>query len=172
MELGALATRKLQEIRRGYGIQKEPFKLPEFEAVMSGSKVQELFHPSGVLVRNGRVVFAYIRDNRKRRLNPKDMYKVHMATCKALREMKAREKLQRYVVTESVDDEREVDIEGGVMKVRLNPCQFCLGKLRYQGFSRDTMTRRERKTIVDEFRAKDVKPQLEERFFSTIRKRR
>ena len=167
MELGALATRRLQEIRRSYGIQKEPFKLPKFETVMPGSEIQELFHSSRLLVKNGRVVFAYIRDHRTRRdlhktgLDPRRMYKVHMAACEALKEMKAKMRLQRYVITESTDDKREIDIGGDdVVKVRLHPCQYCLGETCYRGFNRDTMTYRERMTIVNEFRAKDVMPHL------------
>lgn len=103
------------------------------------------------------------------------MYKVHMAACKALKEMKEKKLLQRYVVTESVDDEREIDIgDDDVVKVRLDPCQFCLEKTHYRGFSRDKMTYRERKKIVDEFRAKDVLPHLNTimEIFLTARKRR
>lgn len=161
MELGALATRKLQEILRSYGIQKEPFKLPD--VVLSGSEVPELFHLSGLLLRNDRIVFAYIRDNREKELHPKDMYKVHMSACKALKKMQEGARLSRYVITASMDDEREVDIVGGVMKFRLHPCQFCLEEVRYREFNWDTMTKRERKAIVREFRAKDVMPHLNER---------
>lgn len=186
MDLGALATRKLQEIRHKYGIQKEPFKLPEFrradrpqadeETVILESEVKDLFHPSGLLMRNGRIVFAYIRDQRtKTGLNPKNLSRVHMAACMKLKEMRADNQFQRYVVTESMDEEREIDTAGGVVKVRLHPCQYCLGKTGYRGFDYDKMTKAQRETIVNEFRAKDIMPYLKELledYLAEIQKRR
>ena len=98
-----------------------------------------------------------------------------MAACKKLKEMKAENRFQRYVVTESMDDEREIDTAGGVVKVRLHPCQYCLGKTDYREFDYDTMTKAQRETIVNEFSAKDVMPHLKkilERYLAKIQKRR
>ena len=98
-----------------------------------------------------------------------------MAACMKLKEMRAENRFQRYVVTESMDDEREIDTAGGVVKVRLHPCQYCLGETGYRGFNRDTMTYGELMTIVNEFRAKDVMPYLKkilERYLAKIRNRR
>lgn len=98
-----------------------------------------------------------------------------MASCKKLRDMKNKTRFYRYVITESVDDEREIDTVNGVEKVRLNPCQYCLGVVYYRGFDYDTMTKAERETIVREFRAKDVMPHLKKRledYLAKIRKRR
>lgn len=103
------------------------------------------------------------------------MNKVHMVACEWLEKMKGKKLLQRYVVTESVDDEREIDIgDDDVVKVRLYPCQYCLGELGYRGFNRDTMTYRERMTIVRGFRAKDVRTHMNNirKIFSTKRKNR
>lgn len=104
------------------------------------------------------------------------MCKVHMAVCKALKDMQEKDRFERYVVTESVDDEREVDIVSDhVVKCRLNPCQFCLAKVRYRGFIWDKMTKAQRETIVNEFRAKDVMPHLKkilEDYLAKIRNRR
>ncbi len=129
------------------------------------------FHPSDLLVHEGRPVFAYIRDHTDRvpPYVPKKCKKVHIAVCDTLFTMKELGRLEsRYRVTNSVSNRYLIDIAAGGRKsteitVDLHPCQNCLTLLAYQGFDA-TDSSKDRMAIVNAFDAKQAHKDLSRHF--------
>ena len=157
-------TAKLTEIRlRIGGNEKEfvPRLYPErIDVELEGKSVTSLFHPSGLLIQDGRPVFAYIRDHIIHFAdNPHERNKVHFTVCQHLTKMKAAGRWARYQVTNRDDNQYLIEVNAGWRNSRerlatLYPCQFCLDRVGYHCFVFKIMTKQQRLAIVESFDAK------------------
>lgn len=158
---------QLEKIRLGLGAEKVPFELMN-DIVMSD--ISPLFDSdSGLLVKDNRVVFVYIPDHDSVHFfnasQPRKLRKVHFAYCDTLQKMEEDGKKERFHVKTRDDDRYLIDRKGRKLLVGLYPCQNCLNKVKYRGF---TFTRRmgsrQRTEIVTSFTAKDALAFLQNRF--------
>ncbi|WP_444934148.1 HNH endonuclease [Microbulbifer sp. JTAC008] len=106
--------------------------------------LDELDIDNGLLSVQGRQVLLYIPDHGYRVANalgdPSRGNKFHVADCSKLDEMKARNRFERYKVTnnlEGVFGIYGVDAIGGEVSgdAELNVCKLCLRFLNYQGYA-------------------------------------
>ena len=158
-------SERLQSLRKSVGAEKATFRPNRFQivdVVIPAEKVGALLSPSGLLVRDSRPVFAYIRDHTEKTLlewkdlgGPEKMKKLHFSVCRTLIEMKKQRRFERYRVTNVTSDKYSVDVKEGVQEVRLYPCQNCLDKIGYQCFSFD-MTKPKRMAIVRSFNSQEA----------------
>lgn len=124
-------------------------------------QVKDLFDSSGLLIHNGQPVFAYIRDHLVGgpRQFPDGGKRIHFTVCGTLRDMKKKERFERYRVTSRDDNRYLVDVKDGWRDVereeRLFPCRYCPANLRYQCFSL-TSPGPVKQRIVEEFDAKEA----------------
>ena len=166
---GVEATVQLTRILRRVGLRPGSFDLLPREPLEDQDidTIEELeagFHESGLLVYGGRPMLVYIRDHTVMTpspLTPERCRKVHFTVCAALRSMDTRGRFERYRRTGSDTNLYVIDVSDGwrgsrEKRVRLHPCQFCLGNARYAGFYRAAMSRSERMRITREFDAKKM----------------
>lgn len=92
--------------------------------------------------------------------------KFHIAWCKKVNEMFHNKRLDRYVVSQSdnnlfqVESREENDnVRHMLEDIQLFPCQYCLDKLSYRGFSYEDQRWSERLDQVEDF---NIKEYLEE----------
>ena len=158
-------SERLQSLREALGAEKAVFRPNRFQivdVVISAKEVEALFSPSGLLIRDSRPVFAYIRDHTEKTLlewnslgGPEKMKKLHFSACRTLVEMKSQRRFERYRVTNVTSNKYEVDVRDGVYEVRLYPCQNCLDKVGYQCFSFN-ITKTKRMAIVRSFNSQEA----------------
>lgn len=164
---GAEATAQLAKILRRVGLRPSSFELVPREEmedrdISTIDELEEGFHESGLLVFGGRPMLVYIRDHTVMTPNPlvpERCRKVHFTVCAALQGMERKGRFDRYRRTGSDTNSYVIDVSDGwrgsrEKRVRLLPCQFCLGNARYAGFYRAAMTQGERRQITQEFDAK------------------
>lgn len=166
-------TTQLEQIRSRHGLGVGEFvpRSTDMEInddLNTGGQVEALFHPSGLLVRQGRPVLTYIRDHTSfgPYLDPQQYRKVHFTVCAALKSMKTLGRFERYRVTNRENNRYPVDVRIAwdrieEREVGLHPCQYCLGQVRYRDFHY-TLPEREKRAIVEDFDAKE--------FFALARK--
>ena len=160
-------TNKLKEIRRKVGGKRVEFipRPPETRVDKDLELIQDvegIFHPSGLLIHNHRPVFAYIRDHTVggRFDHPRDRKKIHFTVCTTLQNMRQQGRFQRYRLTNRDDNHYLIDVRQGWGKpreqeVRLFPCQYCLGNVRYRCFNY-RMEKSAKGKIVEHFDAKEA----------------
>ena len=161
-------TQRLRELRRQAGADFKPYfpvdvDVPISEEIENQEELLELMHVSGLLVKMGQPVFAYIRDHTMMPMwmwrikgGPRAMRKLHFSVCQTLLEMKEKGRFQRYRVTNSKADTYAVDTKDETgADVRLLPCQNCLAKLRYKCFSY-SMQSLQRRRIVTGFNSTEA----------------
>lgn len=158
---------KLEEICKEVGGKQKDFIPRSIEVgdedLITVEEVKALSHPSGLLVRKEKPVFAYIRDHTvgKPFHFPEDGRRVHFTFCQTLHQMRSKGKFERYRSTTRDHDRYLVDVKkngwGKVVEqeVRLFPCQHCLRKVRYLGFDYE-MDYLEKRKIVEQFKAKEA----------------
>ena len=165
---------RLQSLREAVGAQMADFRPNRFQIVdviIPASEVEALFSPSGLLVRDNRPVFAYIRDHTERTLwewgGPEAMKKLHFSVCQKLLDMKARKRFDRYRITNATSNKYAVDVradasswrDDGVQEdVRLHPCRYCLGKVNYHCYR--SAPDEPRTEIVREFNSQEAMDML------------
>lgn len=167
-------TGQLEKIRTRHGLGLGEFvpgssNLDIGEDLSTQAEVEALFHDSGLLVRGGQPVLAYIRDHTSFGpfLNPQQSRKVHFTVCAALKSMKAQGRFERYRITNGETNIYVVDVRVAwnrteEREVGLHPCQYCLGNVKYRGFDY-RLRDHEKRAIVENFDAKEL--------FSAARKR-
>lgn len=166
-------TDKLTKVRESMGAQYVPF-VPNIEideTLPAGSSIEVLFHPSGLLVRRGRPVVAYIRDHTFGVLSPNPVHrkKIHFTVCATLKSMKRQGRFERYRVITRDDNRYPVDIgtpKWGIYKevtVSLYPCQYCLGNVGYKCFHVG-LSQAQKQEIVKSFDAKEAFSLLRQQF--------
>ncbi len=161
-------TARLSKIRQRVGGKQVEFIPPapreRIDMDMDSERVEDLFHSSDLLIRNGQPVFAYIRDHTEfdsySILSPLQCKKIHFTVCRTLRNMKQQGRFERYRVTNRKDDRYDIDITKGwgdseVRQVKLFPCQNCLAKSGYHCFDYSMETSVKRK-IIEQFNAKEA----------------
>lgn len=163
----ALVCRKLERIRVRHGLDPvafvpRPAQEDVDEDLTTFAQVEGLFHPSGLLVRDGQPVLAYIRDHTSlgAYLDPGKCRRVHFTVCTALKSMKKQGRFERYRITNRQSNRYVVDVSDGWGQTRereteLFPCQYCLGNIEYQGF-RYEMPGNEKRFILENFDAKEL----------------
>lgn len=156
---------QLEKIRLGLGAEKVPFE-PVNDMVVSD--IRPFFDSvSGLLVKDNRVVFVYIPDHDSmpffRASQPRDLRKVHFAYCDTLQSMEEAGKKERFHVKTRDDDRYLIDRKGRKLLVGLYPCQNCLNKVKYHGFTK-RMGETQRKEIITSFTAKEALAFLQNRF--------
>ena len=163
----ALITRELERIRVRHRIDSvlfvpRPPAVDVDEDLTTVGQVEVLFHSSGLLIRNGQPVLAYIRDHTSLgpNLDPKNCRRVHFTVCTALKSMKRRGRFERYRITNRQTNRYLVDVSYGwerteEREAELYPCQYCLGNVEYQGF-RYEMPGNEKRSILNNFDAKEL----------------
>ena len=164
-----LISQELERIRIRHGLDPVPFEptppvVDIDEDLTDIDQVERLFHASGLLVRDGRPVLAYIRDHTSRPLGPypqpEQCNKVHFTVCNALKSMKTRGRFERYRVTSRDTNRYLVDIGAAwgraeEREILLHPCQYCLGIIKYQQFDYE-MPGHQKKYIVENFDVKEL----------------
>lgn len=168
-EIGARVGAEFPRIDPGY--------MPVDE-IIDGESVKDVFHPSGLLIRDGRPIFVYIRDHtvRDHRIeisdyinDPSSLRKVHFSFCKTLEQMKRENRYHsRYHVTNHTDNQYYIDVQvqgyqSREYKVPLYPCKFCLDEVGYKCFTR-RMPQHAKQEIVESFDAKDALDLLQQHF--------
>ncbi|CAM8655967.1 HNH nuclease [Oxalobacteraceae bacterium] len=107
-------------------------------------------YQDGTLVYNDKRVLVHIRDATHH--EPR----FHFSNCITLVDMRSQGRFEKYVVSESTDGSFFIRIGAGPLrKKKLSVCQNCLDHLSWRGFSRDSMPRSTRLSIVDGFSIKD-----------------
>ena len=140
----ATVTRRLAWIREFHGLYLDAF-LPrplDIDKDLKSSQIEELFHPSGLLIDKGQPVLVYIRDHTwfGTDLDPEQCKRVHFTVCSTLTSMKSQGRFERYRVTNRQTNRYLVDVRRSNRKTveieaKLYPCQNCLTKVSYRGFS-------------------------------------
>ncbi len=138
---------------------------------LEGEDFEVTFHPSGLLIHEGKPVFAYIRDHTaiESPFVPERCNKIHFAACDTLLAMQEKGRYKaRYRVTNSLSNKYKIDIatrghKSTELTVKLHPCQNCLAMLAYQGFDA-TASKEERMAKVIAFDAKQVYKDLIKHF--------
>lgn len=101
---------------------------------------------NGLLSHRGDQILLYIQDHgprvEKALIDSDKANKYHVADCEKLEEMRAKNRFQRYVITNDLSGEfpvtgvdsinRKKKIAG---KIRLNVCKYCLNYLNYGGYA-------------------------------------
>lgn len=165
-------TDKLEKIRKSVdGRLRDDFvSYPPTGSVdiqLEGEKIESLFHPTGLLIRNNRPVFVYIRDHTiSFSSDPRDRNRIHFAICWTLIDMQERGRFtSRYHVTSHTDDRYIIDIgENKELKVPLYPCKHCLRMIDYRCYNLFDWNGKEK--IVEEFNAKDAMDRLWQHFYT------
>lgn len=138
-------TRQLERVRKRHGLDVVPFAPKPLdvnidEDITTIDEVKNLFHPSGLLVRDGQLVLAYIRDHTSLDsvLDPVRCKKVHFTVCTTLKNMKTWGRFERYRITNRQTNRYVVDVNawGRIeeREVKLYPCQYCLSNVKYHNF--------------------------------------
>ena len=121
--------------------------------------LDEIDYQSGLLSYEGRQILLYIKDHgstlQKAVANGADGKRFHVADCKTLQDMRARNRFDRYYVTNNLSGEFEItgydyysnSVTTGT--ARLKVCINCLKKLNYKGYV--SGARAPRKTIWEPF---------------------
>lgn len=160
---------RLRAIREAVGVQRADYVSPlsrkppdDIDVELGASEVRELFKANGWPKEHA--FFLYIRDHTEKPLSewggPDDMKKLHFFYCKTLKEMGAQGRLERYRKHYSASGKYFVDVREGEREVTLYPCQNCLAKSGYRGFSM-RKSKAKRMEIVGEFNAKKAMDMLE-----------
>lgn len=103
---------------------------------------------NGLLSHRGHQILLYIQDHGPRAeeafIDSNKANKYHVADCITLEDMRAKNRFERYVITNDLSGEfpvtgvdsinRKEKIEG---KIRLNVCKNCLNHLNYRGYASD-----------------------------------
>lgn len=158
---GREASERLAAIVEGLGLRPAPFDVtrPEDSDIKTIEELEAGFDKSGLLVYGGEPALVYIRDHTVMTpdpLVPERCRRLHFTVCETLLDMRARGRFQRYRKTTSGASSYVIDMpdgRGGAREVRMRllPCQHCLGNARYAGFCHATMNRGERMGIVRGF---------------------
>ena len=167
-------TERLEKIRKDMGAEKVPFvprpPTRRIEIKLDGERIQSLFHPSELLIKDNRPVFAYIRDNYFAGFlgnlssdNPWGRSRIHFTVCQTLQQMKNKGRWDRYRITNRDDDLYYIDTGKGEKEARLYPCKHCLNKVAYQCFNRH-LSRGQQNKIVESFNAKEALDLLWQQF--------
>lgn len=168
----AVITRELERIRVRHRLDSvlfvpQPPAADVDEDLTTVGQVEALFHPSGLLIRYGQPVLAYIRDHTfldvnldRVNLDPKKCRRVHFTVCAALKSMKTQGRFERYRITNRQTNRYLVDVRYGWRRTeereaQLYPCQYCLGNVKYQGF-RYEMPGNEKRYILNNFDAEEL----------------
>jgi hypothetical protein len=112
--------------------------------------------PDGTLSYKDSRVLVYIRDIQLYRAGQEVLPRFHIADCKTLQDMRAKNRYGRYVVATRDDGRFELNItDPGTQRFtpttrQLNVCQNCLAKLSFEGFDFG-LRRARRKEIVSGF---------------------
>lgn len=160
--------RMLEAIRLRVGGRKVEF-LPHIEDhdLTTIGEVEELFHPSGLLIYLQNPVFIYIRDHTVGTcFDTNDRRRIHFSVCPTLRSMRNQGRFERYRRTTRVDDVYLIDIRSGrdgERELPLYPCKHCLREVDYPRY-RTAIGREGRQRVVENFRARDALKFLRERF--------
>lgn len=161
--------RRLDAIRQRVGGRKIEF-VPVIEDgdLTTLEEVEDLFHPSGLLIYLQSPVFIYIRDHTVGTfVDTADRHKIHFSACPTLRMMRNHGRFERYRRTARIDDVYLVDVHerpGRLVEkdLPLYPCKHCLRQVDYPRYR--TSGRESRQRIVEDFRARDALDYLREKF--------
>ena len=169
----AQITNKLTQIREKLGLAPAnfiPSPLDErIDSPVSPDEWDEIFHPSGLLISNGQPVFVYIRDHTiGEHSTPQERKKIHFAVCGTLSDMKRTGRFEsRYRRTNRDDDKYAITIirygRPHEIEENLYPCQNCLKAVDYRCF-KQLDDSKQRRRIVESFRAKDALELLWQQF--------
>lgn len=161
---------RLEAIRESVGGRKIQF-VPRIEDrdLSTLGEVEDLFHPSGLLVYFQNPVFIYIRDHTAATfLDTRDRRRIHFSVCTTLRMMRNKGRFERYRRTTRIDDVYLIDIHTQLSgyaerELPLYPCRHCLKEVKYPRYG-TAIGQEERQIIVEEFRAIDALEYLREKF--------
>lgn len=171
-----IISAKLDALRRQIGGKSvefipRPSEKPPGIDLNTPSEVKALFHPSGLLIRDGQPAFVYIRDHTIGPYpnTPDDRRRIHFTVCQTLQQMDQKGRFHRYRVTHRDDDRYLIDVrkdgwgEVEEQKVSLFPCQHCLSEARYHCFhgGLEDSVKRE---IIKQFKAKEAFDLLSQHF--------
>ena len=140
------------------------------EIQIDGGSFSKMFDPSGLLVHEGEVVFAYIKDHRfKGDGDMEQMNRLHFSVCSTIIDMRGKGRIDKYVVTNRTDDQYLIEVLAGgwgqqseEKKSPLYPCKNCLKKVNYSCYAESNWAEKER--IRKSFKAKDAMSFLREWF--------
>lgn len=113
-------------------------------------KLEDLDYVNGLLSVDGRQVLLYIPDQFRTveevQADPSLGKRFHVADCKALADMRAKGRFERYVVTNNLSGLFEITGKSYTShsekpKASLLVCRYCLGKLNYRDYSHAAQNR-------------------------------
>ncbi|MHB1757613.1 MAG: hypothetical protein ACYCT9_08900 [Leptospirillum sp.] len=81
--------------------------------------------------------------------------KFHICDCTKLRQMRANHRMDRYVVSNREDGSFEIEQSGQKKVLPLDVCQYCLGQMKWMGFSYEKISSEGRHKIVKNFSLKE-----------------
>jgi hypothetical protein len=81
--------------------------------------------------------------------------KFHICDCTKLRQMRANHRFDRYVVSNREDGHFEIEQSGQKKVLHLDVCQYCLGQMKWMGFSYEKIRPEDRQKIVKNFSLKE-----------------
>lgn len=157
-------TNKLESIREKLNIDPIEYEPPpsEIDDEVDGSLARLHDPNTGLLIRYGTPVFAYIRDHSHLRytFNSNNFRRLHFSWCKTLQEKYNKGKLERYHITNRQDDKYRIEYSDRTeAEVPLQPCKHCLNKMKYNGFRFAHLWKYTQQEINDrvikEFKAKE-----------------
>ena len=166
-------VRRLEAIRQRLGLPKVEFVPRGFESVEDKNlntpqEVEDLFHPSGLLIHLRSPVFIYIRDHTMVTYSDvSSRRRIHFSVCSTLRAMKTRGRYERYRRTTRVDDVYLIDVyahgEQPEKEMSLYPCKHCLMEVNYLCYQ-TAYERNDKQRIVEEFKAREALDFLRQQF--------
>ncbi len=132
-----------------------------------------LYHPTGLLIKDGRPFFLYIRDHSVGEFSTIDDYnKVHFTDCQTLRDMKKKGRFNRYQYTTRTDNKYTIEFFNEKIEDKpLYPCKHCLKKSNYKNFA-SYFSIFQRDKIVKNFDAKESMPYMEDIFLDYVHQQR
>ena len=131
--------------------QRETIDIELEEGKIIGN-LSDIETDNGLLSYRGHQILLYIQDHGPRveeaLIDSNKANKYHVADCTTLEDMRAKNRFERYVITNDLNGEfhvtgvdsinRNKKIEG---KSRLNVCKNCLSYLNYKGYASNTRTK-------------------------------
>lgn len=129
---------------------------------------------SGLLIRDGQPVFAYIKDHSTSQRDlvlqgPENRRKLHFAWCRKLEQMEGAGQYEsRYRVTTRTDNLYWITVqtdgyESEELLRKLHPCRFCLHEVGYNCYGRDWVEE-QKQEVVASFDAKEANDLLNQHF--------
>lgn len=165
----------LNDLRIRIGAPLREYRAPKATNILSVEEIEALAREGldislddivilddGTIVYKNRRVVLYIRDVKQyRKSDINDLPRFHISNCDKLREMRANNRFERYVVATRDTGLFQINLKSYNSNAfrrsdeALRVCQFCLSHLDWNHFKQTRNDRTRRRKVVDDFRLSD-----------------